>query len=171
MSTKLYYQLRYGGVRTADGRYRTLRAGESVNRDDVHPDHLDKYLRRALKPTAPGDAALGEDDDPNALPTPAPGQVAEFEQEPLAPVPPRATRPAGAAFDAASASDVELISYIRENELKPGDTVKLAGDDPELAERLLQAESAATDGSPREWVVTRLQKIVDATDADGDSDD
>lgn len=63
--------------------------------------------------------------------------------------------------DISSMSDDELSKFLEEREPNEGDTVAMAGDDPELAERLLSAESAATGGSPRKGVSERLQAIID----------
>lgn len=51
----------------------------------------------------------------------------------------------------------ELAEYIRENDLTPDQTVALAGDDPDSINRVLDAETQATDNDPRQEVVGRLE--------------
>jgi hypothetical protein len=57
-------------------------------------------------------------------------------------------------------SEQELGDYIRQHNLNVTNTVAIAGSDPELAVRVLEAEEIATDGDPRAGVVSGLQKIV-----------
>lgn len=51
----------------------------------------------------------------------------------------------------------ELHDYIQENDLNEADTISLSGGNPEVAERLLDAENMA--GDPRPAVVTALEGI------------
>lgn len=165
--TRLIYQRIYGGVRLAGGGYKPLRQGDTVP-ENVDPEHLKRYLRiGAVADRAP---APPPDIHPDRLPTPGPGHEAAFEQEPVEPIEPPKMPPApGASAESpiVGMSDVELVAYIRDNELKPKATVELAAGDPGLAQRVLQAETEALDGKPRDWVADRLRAIVEATDAPG----
>src|SRR5580765_7047305 len=58
------------------------------------------------------------------------------------------------AFD--ELSEAELADYIMQNKPNVSDTVAMAGDDPDTAQRLLEAEHIATDGEPRAGVVKGL---------------
>jgi hypothetical protein len=53
----------------------------------------------------------------------------------------------------------ELTEYIEKNQPNIADTVAMAQEDPEAAGRVLEAETAATDGDPRSGVVKGLQKV------------
>jgi hypothetical protein len=53
----------------------------------------------------------------------------------------------------------ELADWIREDQPTIDEVVELAGDNPALAQKLIQAESAATGGDPRRTLVTRLEKV------------
>lgn len=69
----------------------------------------------------------------------------------------------GAASDPAAAGNVgRLADHITANKLTVDDTVALAGEDPALARRVLEAERLASGGSPRTGVETGLQKIIGA---------
>lgn len=81
-----------------------------------------------------------------------------------APATPGPTKPP-VTIDAATASDVELIAFIKDTEPTVPNTIALAGDDVELAKRVLAAESAATDGAPRAGVEKGLTKVIEAAPA------
>lgn len=66
---------------------------------------------------------------------------------------------AAAPFDAGSASDGELAAWIKDAKPNADDTVAAAGEDAELAARLLDAEQAATGGNPRKTVVKGLEAV------------
>lgn len=53
-----------------------------------------------------------------------------------------------------------LADHITANKLTVDDTVALAGNDPELAKRVLEAERLASNGAPRAGVEAGLQKIT-----------
>ena len=80
---------------------------------------------------------------------------------------PSAAKPSAGArssIDARSASSDELAEYIAENKLNAQETIALAQDDPELAEKLLDAEAevaASNDADTRKTVDDGLQKIID----------
>jgi len=68
------------------------------------------------------------------------------------------------SFNAALAGEDELVEYLRENEPNVADTVALAGDDPDVALRVLRAEEslAAEEGEePREGVRKKLEKLAE----------
>lgn len=73
---------------------------------------------------------------------------------------------AEAGTDLAVMSSEELAEVIQgRNEkgsrLNVGETVALAGDNPDLAERLLEAETIATDDDPRDGVIEGLQRVIE----------
>jgi hypothetical protein len=58
----------------------------------------------------------------------------------------------------------EIAEYIEQNQLNVGDTVALAGDDPETAKRVLEAETILAESrkdEPRKGVVDGLAAIVE----------
>jgi hypothetical protein len=55
----------------------------------------------------------------------------------------------------------DLAEWIRSEKPNADDTVALAEDDPRKAEKVLEAETVATGGQPRQTVAQRLQKIID----------
>lgn len=61
----------------------------------------------------------------------------------------------------AEKSDQQLIDWISEDKPNVDDTVGAAGTDPDLAQRILDAETAATGGDPREGVLKGLTKVID----------
>lgn len=63
------------------------------------------------------------------------------------------------SIDVAAASDEELAAHIADQKLNVSDTVGLAGDNPELAEKVLAAESSATGGKPRKGVEDDLRSL------------
>lgn len=69
--------------------------------------------------------------------------------------------------DVREMSDADLAVWIKDDKPKASDVVELAEDDPALAERLLNAERAATNGRPRATVNKPLTKIIDAGAAAG----
>jgi hypothetical protein len=63
--------------------------------------------------------------------------------------------------------EYELAEYIKGNnpsgkQLTVDETIALAGDDKDLAHRLLQAENIATDGDPRKGVETGLTSVIES---------
>jgi len=64
--------------------------------------------------------------------------------------------------DLSSMGEYELAEYIKANNLTVNATVALAGDDKDLAHRLLQAENIATDGEPRKGVEAGLTSIIES---------
>lgn len=61
---------------------------------------------------------------------------------------------------AGSSSVADLAEWLKEAKPNVDDTVALAEDDPELAQKVLDAETAATGGKPRQGVVDKLERIV-----------
>lgn len=60
---------------------------------------------------------------------------------------------------------MQLSEYIRQNELTPEDVIALAGDTEESINKVLEAESYATDYEPREEVVAGLEaKLTEVRD-------
>jgi len=68
-------------------------------------------------------------------------------------------------LDLASASDEQFVEWIKTDGPTVDAVVLAAGSDGELAARLLEAESAATGGNPRQEVIDGLTEIVDAQTA------
>lgn len=67
-------------------------------------------------------------------------------------------------FDASEAGDDELVEYLRTQQPNVSETVALAGDDPDLAQRLIDAETALAaeeGGEPRKGVIDGLERIAD----------
>lgn len=63
----------------------------------------------------------------------------------------------GEGYDVSGMNAEELGDYIKENRLNVQDTVKLAGDDQESIEKVLDAENYATDNKPRRGVQDALE--------------
>jgi len=56
--------------------------------------------------------------------------------------------------------DAALAAWIEADEPTINDLLELAGDDPEMAQRILAAENTATGNEPRKGLVTGLQRII-----------
>lgn len=54
----------------------------------------------------------------------------------------------------------DLTAWIKDSKPNADDTVALAEGDPERAQRVLDAETAATGGKPRKTVQEQLEKII-----------
>jgi hypothetical protein len=72
----------------------------------------------------------------------------------------------GGGSEVSSMGEYELAEYIKGanpegKELTVHETLALAGNDKDLAHRLLQAENIATDGEPRKGVETGLTAIIE----------
>jgi hypothetical protein len=63
-------------------------------------------------------------------------------------------------LDVTSASSEELAAWIREDKPNANDVVQASGGEPELAQKLLDAEVQATDGEPRKSVLDGLSKVI-----------
>lgn len=63
------------------------------------------------------------------------------------------------ALDAKEMSAEDLAKAISERELSAEDTIALAEGDKELASKVLEAEDAASGGSPREDVKAQLEAL------------
>ena len=68
--------------------------------------------------------------------------------------------------EVSSLGEYELAEYIKGSnpegkELTVNETIALAGDDKDLAHRVLQAENIATDGEPRKGVEAGLTAIIE----------
>jgi len=75
--------------------------------------------------------------------------------------------PAPAGGGISDLGEYELAEYIKGanpdgKELTVNETIALAGDDKDLAHRLLQAENIATDGEPRKGVEAGLTSIIES---------
>jgi hypothetical protein len=78
---------------------------------------------------------------------------------------PEAT-PTGSEGGVSEMGEYELAEYIGGSNptgkpLNVDDTIALAGDDKDLAHRILQAENVATDGDPRKGVEVGLTAIIE----------
>lgn len=67
---------------------------------------------------------------------------------------------AAASADFAARSDEDLEQWIRDEQPTVQEVVDATGGDPDLAERLLDAETAATGGEPRSTLVEALSKVI-----------
>jgi hypothetical protein len=54
----------------------------------------------------------------------------------------------------------ELVAWIRDNRPNAGEVVARAGDDPDMARALIEAENEASGGDPRKSVIEPLEKIA-----------
>lgn len=63
-------------------------------------------------------------------------------------------------LDVSTASVDALAEWIREERPNVNDVVKASGGDPEVATRLLEAESKAQDGEPRKGVLEGLTAVI-----------
>lgn len=63
--------------------------------------------------------------------------------------------------DVMDASDDELIIWLQEENPTIPEVVDAVGDDPENAQRALDAEESATGGEPRQGLVDKLEAIID----------
>jgi hypothetical protein len=80
-----------------------------------------------------------------------PGGVAVVGDAPVSPE----------GYSAQGRSASEVASWIESEKPNAADTVAAAGDDPDTAAVVLEAESTATKGDPRASVEKPLQKIID----------
>jgi hypothetical protein len=69
-------------------------------------------------------------------------------------------------FDPASATDDQLIGWFEADGPTSAAVVLAAGENAELAARLLGAESAATGGNPRSDVVEALNAVIDGASSE-----
>ena len=95
--------------------------------------------------------------EPMAIPPLNPAEAAA-SASPLGAGEPTAT-PERPELDIAEASSEMIGAYIKEYKLTGPETVALAGDNPELAEKILEAEGIATDNSPRKNVTEPLEEL------------
>jgi hypothetical protein len=72
------------------------------------------------------------------------------------------------AFDASDKSVNDLIEWLEEAKPNAPQTISAAGDDPEVAERLLEAEESVTGRQARSTVVEGLERIIDKEEGNGD---
>jgi hypothetical protein len=63
-------------------------------------------------------------------------------------------------FDVRAASVEEVAQFLRDTGPNANDTVALSNGEPELAQKILEAENQATDGSPRQSVLDGLAKVI-----------
>lgn len=63
--------------------------------------------------------------------------------------------------DVSGMDEDQLQNWLEDDSPTVSETVEAAGDDPALAERILEAENAVTDGDPRQGVVDGLEKIIE----------
>lgn len=71
---------------------------------------------------------------------------------------------AESSVDASTATASELAEWIEDARPNVGETVDAAGDDPDAARKLLEAEESATGGKPRQGVVDGLNRIIDSAE-------
>ena len=142
---------------TADGRVTDdPEHGEPVI-DESGSEVTIKVRRLARQGDTLGE--LSEEDEARAQ------DLGVFDDPP--PMPGLVDRDAGpptAGDDTSPADDPE--GWLREQRPSVKDVVSAAGSDPVLAARLLDAESAVTDGKPRKGVVEGLTAIVEAAGGD-----
>jgi hypothetical protein len=62
--------------------------------------------------------------------------------------------------DASAPSHDELVAWIRDERPNSATVVERAGDDPEMAQALIDAENEASGGDPRKSVVEPLERIA-----------
>lgn len=62
--------------------------------------------------------------------------------------------------DATAPSHDELVTWIRDERPNSATVVERAGDDPEMAQALIDAENEASGGDPRKSVVEPLERIA-----------
>lgn len=62
--------------------------------------------------------------------------------------------------DASAPSHDELVTWIRDERPNSATVVERAGDDPEMAQALIDAENEASGGDPRKSVVEPLERIA-----------
>lgn len=100
--------------------------------------------------TVPGGLAIGG--------VTAPFNEGDFAQE--VGTPPEETAPADGGV-ASRLTSAQLAQHITDEKLNASDTVDLAGGDPALAAKVLEAEGIAQGGDPRATVEGPLQKTID----------
>lgn len=71
-----------------------------------------------------------------------------------------ATSQTALPFSAKDATDTELINWIKDGSPTVQDVVDASEGDPEVASRLLTAETAATGNDPRKGVIAGLEAVV-----------
>lgn len=69
----------------------------------------------------------------------------------------------GAPIDVASSSAEEIAEFISTNKPNVSETVALAQNDPDLAEKVLDAEVIATESDPRTGVENALEKVMSSS--------
>jgi hypothetical protein len=77
---------------------------------------------------------------------------------------PKVEKLAVAPPNAKTASIAELADFIASSELNAKDTTALAGGDPELAAKVLEAEQIATGGAPRKGVFKALAAVMNTNE-------
>lgn len=65
----------------------------------------------------------------------------------------------------------ELVEYLEENSPTAPQTISLANDDPELAEKLIEAENMVTGRDPRSTVIEGLEKVIEDAEDEEDEDE
>lgn len=65
------------------------------------------------------------------------------------------------SIDVDGATVGELSAWIKESKPNVDDTVALAEGDPDRAQKVLDAETTATGGSPRAGVQSKLEKLIE----------
>jgi len=69
---------------------------------------------------------------------------------------------AGSGGDFSEMGEAELADYLIKNKPTVDETVRMAGNDPDTAQRLLEAEHIATEDEPRAGVVKGLNAIIES---------
>lgn len=67
-------------------------------------------------------------------------------------------------------SDSELNEFVEARRLGAPATIALSGDDPVLAQRLIDAEQAVTGRDPRASVIEGLQRVIDRHNEEEEED-
>lgn len=70
------------------------------------------------------------------------------------------------AFDASNKSVEDLIEWLEEKKPNAPQTLAAAGDDPDTAATLLEAEQSVTGRQPRSTVEDGLERIIEGGDGD-----
>lgn len=68
-------------------------------------------------------------------------------------------------------TDVELVAWLEEEKPSAPQVINAAGDDPELAQRLLDAENSIAGRNARSTVVKGLEKVIEEQSPDEDEDE
>lgn len=82
-----------------------------------------------------------------------------------------ATTPESQVTNVAGKNDQEIVEWLETEKPTVPQTIAAAGDDPALAQRILDAEYQVTGRDARNGVVEGLERIVERDDDDDDDDE